>query len=110
MFVYCLWSGDIHENRRHLLGHEIGFHETEFIDFCKKARKELIESTTQNHEIMDTIDGKKSIWEYALDDDLLKDIKDILITKYGFYELKEFPAYHVQGVDPYDYEEGGKVE
>ena len=110
MFVYCLWSGDIHENRRHLLGHKIKFHEAEFEDFCNKARADLIQSTSQNHEVMDTVDDVKSIWEYTIDDDLLKDIKKVLIERFDFFELKDFPSYHVHGVDPYDYEEGGKVE
>ena len=107
MFVYILWEGDCYENRKHLLGHKIGFHETEFHELCRKIRTELIQSTSQNHEIMDTIDDVKSIWEYAIDDDLLKAMKKVLIEKYDFFELKpdiDVPRFHVKGVDPYDYD------
>lgn len=104
MFVYCLWCGDVHENTRLLLTHQIGFADEEFIEFCNKIRNKLINNTTQNHEIMDTVDGKKSIWEYCIDFDMLKEIKDGLIKEYGFQELNEFPSYHVKGVDPYDYD------
>lgn len=104
MFVYCLWSGDFHENRRHLLGHKTKIIEDEFNELCHKIRFRLIRSTSQNYEVMDTVDGVKSIWEYAIDDDLLKAIKEVLINEYDFVELKNFPKYHVHGVDPYDYD------
>ena len=107
MFVYILWEGDCHENRRHLLGHRTKVSEDEFMDLCWKIKRELIKSTSQNHEIMDTVDGVKSIWEYVMDDDLLKAMKKVLIEKYDFFELKphlDFPCFHVKGVDPYDYD------
>lgn len=53
---------------------------------------------------MDTFNGVKSIWEYSIDEALMRDIKKVLIEDYDFIELKDFPKYHVKGVDPYDYE------
>ena len=104
MFIYCLWSGDLYENRRHFLGHKTKITEDEFDEICYKIRRDLIRSTSQNHEVMDTVDGVKSIWEYSISMALMLDIKKVLINDYGFVELKDFPKYHVEGVDPYDYE------
>ena len=107
MFVYCLWSGDRYENRRILLAHPKKYCPVDFKKICNKARKKLIESTTRNHEIMDTINGVESIWEYAIADNLLTDLKKLLIRDYGFREIGVLNNYHVLSVDPYDYEDGG---
>ena len=104
MFIYCLWTGDIHENRGHLLGHTTKLTAEEFNELCNTIKRNLIQSTSQNHEVMDTVDGVKSIWEYAMDDDMLREMKKILITEYCFFELKGIINYHVKGVDPYDYD------
>lgn len=104
MFVYCIWSGDRYENERILLYHSAHYTEKEFKKLCNTICKELINSTTMNPEIMDTVDSKKSIWEYSIDYDLMTDVKKVLIKDYGFQELKNFPKYHVIGVDPYDYD------
>lgn len=104
MFVYCLWSGDRYENQRTLLTHKKHYSESEFKKLCENIREKLIDSTSKNYEIMDNVDGEKSIWEYSIDDDLMIDVKKVLIKEYGFQELSNFPTYHVIGVDPYDYE------
>lgn len=110
LHTYCLWEGDRYENTRVLLAHQKCYCPEEFHNICNKARKKLIESTSKNHEIMDTVDGVKSIWEYSFSDNLLKDLKKVLIEEYGFHEVGVLNNYHVVSVDPYDYEEGGKVE
>lgn len=110
MFVYCLWSGDRYENNRILLAHQNRYCPDEFKAICDKARKELIESTSKNHEIMDTVNDVKSIWEYSIADGLLKDLKKVLVENYGFHEIGVLNNYHVVDVDPYDYpkeKEGG---
>ena len=56
---------------------------------------------------MDTIKGVKSIWEYAISDNLLKDLKNVLIKEYGFKEVGVLNNYHVVSIDPYDYEKEG---
>ena len=104
MFLYCLWSGDQYENQRTLLTHKKHYTNAEFKNICNTIRKKLIDSTSKNHEIMDTVDDVKSIWEYTMDEDLMIEIKKVLIKDYDFQELKNFPTYHAIGVDPYDYE------
>jgi len=104
MFVYCLWSGDRYENKRILLAHQTLCTDEEFTTLCDSIREELIENTSKNHEIMDTKEGVKSIWEYAIDEDMLEDLLNVLIKKHGFRKLTDFPVYHVKGVDPYDYD------
>lgn len=104
MFVYCLWSGDFYENQRTLLTHEKHYTKSEFKKLCENIREKLIDSTSKNWEIMDTVDGEKSIWRYAIDSNLMIDIRNVLISDYGFQELSNFPRYHPKEVDPYDYE------
>ena len=104
MFLYCIWCGDRYENTRMLLTHSKKYTESEFQELCDNIREKLIDSTTTDLEIMDTVDGKKSIWEYGMDFPLLRDLRNVLIMEYGFQGLEEFPSYHAKGVDPYDYE------
>lgn len=104
MFVYCIWSGDFYENTRMLLSHEKQYTESEFKELCDNIREKLIDSTSKDVEIMDTVDGEKSIWEYSIDSHLLIDLRNVLIMEYGFQGLEDFPSYHAKGVDPYDYE------
>lgn len=104
MFVYCVWCGDRYEHRCILLSHQTLSTQEEFTELCDNIRNELINKTSKNHEIMDTKDGVKSIWEYAMDEDMLKNLIDVLINKHAFKKLTDFPVYHVKGVDPYDYD------
>lgn len=103
MFVYCIWSGDFYENTRILLAHEKQYNKSEFKKLCDNIREKLIDSTSKDSDIIETVDGKKSIWEYGMDSELLSDLKNVLIMEYGFQVLEDFPSYHAIGVDPYDY-------
>ena len=105
MFVYCVYSGDRYQSKRVLLSHQVLTTDEEFKEICDEIRTELINSTSKDSEIMDTVDGVKSIWEYSIDEDLLDDLIDVLIKEHGFRKLKDFPVYHVKGADPYDYQQ-----
>ena len=105
MFVYCVYSGDRYQSKRVLLSHQVRITDKIFKEICDEIWTELINGTSKDSEIMDTVDGVKSIWEYSSDDEeLLDDLVNVLIKDQGFRKLQDFPVYHVKGVDPYDYD------